>query len=408
MRLVDTFPEPQQDNSSAMPATLGTLRGEDKPTMSAFSFIEPRKLIKKLSYRHIDILHSMITIDTRQSPPAPSALSRPLPSRISSLGVLDRLPPEIMSMILESLDLLSLAGFARVSHRANDVIHSLRQYQDLLAFAPQAIAALRRTGLIRVHSTAHLHDALRSQRCATCIEYGDFLFLPTGERCCWQCLRDHPFLRMISPREAQLYFCLSERHVKRLTTLTVIGGEYGIFGVRDVSHKSIPEQRLVSARAAAELGLEVHGSAENLEKALTRRPLSSKTMITARFLQGGIAVPRNEDLLLMPSQGDVPKDEFFGTASIPFPSLSGRGEIDHGLWCYGCEFNFRLYKQGRLPQDVLASIVPPNRDPERILKGLERRARSRESFYEHIRNCYEARLFVSELERIAIRDGKLS
>ncbi|KAF6838028.1 F-box domain-containing protein [Colletotrichum plurivorum] len=391
-----------------MPATLDALPGENKPKMAEFSSIEPQKLIEKLSHRPYEILDAMITIHTWQSPPAPSASSRPLPSRISSLGVLDRLPPEITSMILGFLDLPSLAVFARVSHGANDMIRSLRQYQDLLAFAPEAVEALRRTGVIRFHSAAHLHDALRSRRCATCIELGEFLFLPTGERCCWQCLRDHPFLRMISPREAQMYFCLSRRHLRRLTPFTVIGGEYGIFGgVYDVRQRPIREQTLFSARAAVELGLKVHGSAENLAKALKMRSLSSEAMITARFLQSGIEVPRNEDLLLMPSMDDVPEDGFFGAASMPFPSVSGPGEIHYGLWCYGCKFNAGMYMQGLLPQDVLAGIVPPNRNGKRILKGLERRARSRESFYEHIRNCYGAREYVTELERIIARDGEL-
>ncbi|KAF6808060.1 hypothetical protein CMUS01_13972 [Colletotrichum musicola] len=236
--------------------------------MAEFSSIEPQKLIEKLSHRPYEILDAMITINTWQSPPAPSALSRPLPRRISSLGVLDRLPPEITSTILGFLDLPSLAVFARASHRANDVIRSLRQYQDLLAFAPEAVEALRCTDLMRVHSAAHLHDALRSRRCATCIERGEFLFLPTGERCCWQCLRDHPLLRMITPWQARQYFCLSERHVRRLTLFTVIDGCYGIYGVYDVRQRSVRGRRLVSARAAVELGLKVHGSAENLSIAV--------------------------------------------------------------------------------------------------------------------------------------------
>ncbi|KAF6815718.1 F-box domain-containing protein [Colletotrichum sojae] len=391
-----------------MPATLDALPEGNEPKMAEFSSIEPQKLIKKLSHRPYEILEAMITIHTPRIPPAPSALSRPLPSRISSLGVLDRLPPEIMSMVLGLLDLPSLAFFARVSHRANDVIRSLRQYQDLLAFAPEAVEALRRTEVIRVHSVAHLHDALRSRRCATCTELGEFLFLPTGERCCWQCLRDHPFLRMISPWQAQMYFCLSRRHLRRLTPFTVIGGAYGIHGgVYDFRQRSIREQTLFSARAALELGLKVHGSAENLAKALKRSSLSSEAMITARFLQGGTKVLQNADLLLMPSLDDVPEDEFFGAASMPFPSVSGSGEIHYGLWCYGCKFNANMYMQELLPQDVLAGIVPPNRNGERILKGLARRARSRESFYEHMRNCYGAREYVTELERILARDGEL-
>ncbi|KAJ0165426.1 hypothetical protein CTA2_11296 [Colletotrichum tanaceti] len=365
-----------------------------KPTMSDASSLEQRVLIEKLSHRPHYLLNAMIAINIPQSTSAPAASSRPLPGRISSLGALDRLSPEILSMLLDALDFLSLADFARVSYRANDLIHSQRSYQDLVNFAPQALSALRRAGLIRLHSAAHLHDALRSRQCATCIEHGAFLFLPTGERCCWQCLRDHPSLRMILPQEAKRYFCLSERDVKRLTTLDVIPGVYGI------SANPMPEHlRLVSAQAAAELGLEIHGSTENLARALTRRFKSNKYLVTGRFLQSGITMPRHQDLLFMPSQGNIPNDNYFGTASVPFPSLSRYREIDHGLWCRGCELTVRHYDHARLPQDVLAGIVPLNRQPQRILVGLERRSRSRESFSDHMKNCYGALRLVSELAK---------
>lgn len=362
--------------------------------MSDAPSLEPRYLIEKLSHRPRHLLNAMITINTSQRAPAPSESSRPLIQRASSLGTLDRLPPEVMTMLLDTLDVLSLSDFARVSRRANDLIHSQRSYRDLVKFAPEALTALHRVGLIRLHSAAHLHDALRSRRCATCIEFGAFLFLSTVERCCWQCLRDHPSFRMILHREAKRYFCISERQVQRLVSLDVIPGVYGI------SAKSMPAHlRLVSAQAAANLGLEIHGTAESLEDTLKRRSDTNKSLVTGRFLQSGRSVPRNRDLLLMPSQGNIPNDEYFGTASIPFPSLSRKEEIDRGLWCRGCQCTLWQYDHARLPQDVLTGILPPNRQPQRTLVGLERRARSRESFLDHTRSCYGALQLVPELTK---------
>lgn len=354
---------------------MALISENSRMTISDAYSVEPRVLLEKLSHRPHYIMNAMINVDIPPSPSAPSTLSRPLPGRTLFLGALDLLPPEVMIMLLDALDALSLAVFARVCHRANDSTHSHRPYRDLVVFAPQALSALHRVGLVSIHSPAHLRDALRSRRCATCIESGAFLFLPTGTRCCWQCLRAHPSLRMILPQEAKQHFCLSERHVKRLATLDAIPGVYGI------SANSVPEHnRLVSAQAAADLGLELHGSMENLENILIMRSKSNRTLVTGWFLQGGITTPRYQDLLFMPNQGNVPNDDYFSTASIPFPSIFRYGEIDRGLWCRGCEFTVRQYDHARLPQDVLAGIVPPNRQPQRILVGLERRARSRESF----------------------------
>jgi hypothetical protein len=94
----------------------------------------------------------------------------------------------------------------------------------------------------------------------------------------------------------------------------------------------------------------------------------------------------------------MPIDKFFGMASIPFPSLSKSGKIEDGLWCQGCEVIFRRYRSMRLPRDILAAVVPGNcGEPLRVLLGFERRARSKESFLDHIKRCYGARQSVPEL-----------
>ncbi|KAK0648421.1 hypothetical protein B0T16DRAFT_408167 [Cercophora newfieldiana] len=45
------------------------------------------------------------------------------------------------------------------------------------------------TGMIQQHTSLQLHTILRATSCTTCPAYGPFLFLPTCERCCWQCFR---------------------------------------------------------------------------------------------------------------------------------------------------------------------------------------------------------------------------
>ncbi|OTA78341.1 hypothetical protein M434DRAFT_38494 [Hypoxylon sp. CO27-5] len=351
------------------------------------SSLEPEILISRLSHHPSHLLQSMIIIADPPKPPRSV-----MPDRISTLGTLDCLPLEIMSMILGMLDTQSIARFATISFRGNTFIQSLRAYQDLVTFVPQVLLALARVGLIHLHSVAELHAALRMEQCATCLEYGAFLFLPTCQRCCWECLRYNPFLRMLSPEEARKYFGLSERHLRRLPVLRVIPGNYGIFA------KSAPENcRLVSVKGARDLGLVVHGSRENLAQAMARRCKSAKSIITGRYLQGRSAVSQDQDALFLPSQGEVPTDNFFGTASIPFPSLSKSGNIESGLWCRGCAVTLRRYDNLRLPQDILAAVVPSSCAPQRVLLGLERRARSKEAFLDHIRRCYGARQLVPEL-----------
>ncbi|KAB5559953.1 F-box domain-containing protein [Coniochaeta sp. 2T2.1] len=284
------------------------------------------------------------------------------------------------------LDIQSVVRFARVFSRGSSCVQSHRARRDLATFAPQALSALGRAGLIGLHSVADLHAVFRTERCAACVEFGAFLFLPTGERCCWECLRYNPSFRMLLPNKAMRVFGLSQRHLERLPTLHVIPGDYGI------SADPAPDDcRLVSVQAAKALGLEVHGSAENLAQAMARRCRSARLRVEGgRFLQSGLVVAsQGQDLLLLPSHGNIPNDEYFGMASIPFPSLSKSGRIEHGLWCRGCALTLRRYHF--LPRDVLAAVVPANREPQRVLIGLERPARSKEAFLDHVKSCYGAR-----------------
>ncbi|EXU96525.1 hypothetical protein X797_010336 [Metarhizium robertsii] len=351
--------------------------------------LEPEELISRLSHRPSHLIRAMIKMPDANAA-APSRRVRA--DRVSSLGALDRLPPEIMSMVLGMLDIQSNVHFAAVSCRASAFVQSQRAYRDLVAIAPQALAALPKVGLLGLHSITKLHGALRTQRCAACTEYGPFLFLPTGERCCWECLRYHPSFRMVLPREAKRYFGLGERHLKQLPTLHVIPGRYGI------SPNVAPENcRLVSAKLARALGLTLHGSAEKLSQALARTCKSAGLLATGRYFQSEPEVPPGQDSLLLPCQGNIPPDKFFGMASIPFPSLSKSGRIEQGLWCRGCETVLRLHDSLRLPSEVLVAVVPGSLEPMRVLLGLERRARSRESFLHHVRHCYGARQMVPEL-----------
>ncbi|KAI5856721.1 F-box domain-containing protein [Durotheca rogersii] len=357
--------------------------------------LEPEILISRLSHRPRHLLRAMITVTAPPKPPDSTLADRLRTDRVSSLGILDRLPPEIMSILLGMLDIQSIVRFASVSFRGNMFVQSQRAYRDLVVFAPQVLLALGRVGLIGLHSVVELHTALRTGRCATCTEYGAFLFLPTCERCCWECLRYNPSLRVLLPKEAKTYFGLSERHLQRLPTLCVIPGNYGI------SADPAPEHcRLVSVKAARGLGLMVQGSTEKLAQAMARRCKSTSLLVVGRYLQGEPAVSQGQDSLLLPSQGNIPTDNFFGMASIPFPSLSKSGRIEDGLWCRGCEVTLRRYDSLRLPRDMLAAVVPSNCEPQRVLLGLERRARSKQSFLDHIKHCYGARQLVPELATV--------
>ncbi|KAI0404148.1 F-box domain-containing protein [Xylaria palmicola] len=312
----------------------------------------PAGVLSRLSHRPRDQLYSMVTIS---DPPRP---------------------------VLGYLDFQSTTRFSRVSIQAKNVLHSLPAYRD---------AALSRIKLLRLHSASALHHALRSERCATCPEYGVYLFLPTCERCCWQCFRSNPTRRVVSLTAAAQAFALSPKMVRQLPVMFSIPGTYGV--ARKSTQKSYG---LVSVSAAKELAMPIYGSVGTATEAIMRRKPNRQTAYTARYMQAVFSSSTGLDSLMMPDQGNAGVDRYFGMASIPFPSLTSPDVVEHGLWCRGCEWTYRQYKDRRLSADAIANMVPTNCDPDGVLIGVVRRARSRRRLSAPIRHCHGAQQLLAD------------
>lgn len=210
----------------------------------SYESVKLRDLVSRLSHQPHSLLRATITI-----PNPPEPLDAEIGTQFSSIGVLDILPTELLYLVLHILDLESISRVSRVSRRGNVIVKSLTAYRDLFNKVPEALAALSQTKLLGVHSTAQLQETLRSDRCATCPEYGTYLFLPTCERCCWECLCVNPARRVISPGQAIRYFGLYKKHLRQLPVMYSIPGRYDISQEDpQTSHK------LVSARIARDLG----------------------------------------------------------------------------------------------------------------------------------------------------------
>jgi hypothetical protein len=138
----------------------------------------------------------------------------------SSIGCLDNLPIELLHTTFMHLDLRTLTFLSRVSLRGKDIVESLPAYRDLLSSAGHVFQVLSRTKVIRVHSAAVLYAALCVDRCASCGNYGAFLFLLSAERCCFACLSINQSLCMIPLALARASFDLSTQESKNTTDHT--------------------------------------------------------------------------------------------------------------------------------------------------------------------------------------------
>ncbi|KAH7201041.1 hypothetical protein BKA60DRAFT_612391 [Fusarium oxysporum] len=115
--------------------------------------------------------------------------SRCYKTQTPNLGVLARLPQDLLEEIVLHLDIDSFRRFR----------------QRVLRYAPDALNALRRTDLSGYVSYSGVYTALTTSKCTFCGRFGEFMFLPTAKRCCFECLRASPETALVNQA------CISRR-----------------------------------------------------------------------------------------------------------------------------------------------------------------------------------------------------
>lgn len=99
-----------------------------------------------------------------------------LPLRNSTSGKLELLPVELLWEIFLSVDFQALRCLRLVNFTIKQLVEALLAYRDLVTYAPNALRALAETDLLPFFDANHLHNALLSDRCASCNDYGPVLF----------------------------------------------------------------------------------------------------------------------------------------------------------------------------------------------------------------------------------------
>ncbi|PNP78925.1 hypothetical protein FNYG_07790 [Fusarium nygamai] len=132
------------------------------------------------------------------SPPVHRLFAGCYKAQTPNLGILARLPQDLFETIALQLDIDSYRRFRQVSRRARYISTAINIYQRVLRHAPDTLNALRRTDLSGFVLYADIYTALTTTKCAFCGQFGDFLFLPTAKRCCFQCLRTSPETALVN------------------------------------------------------------------------------------------------------------------------------------------------------------------------------------------------------------------
>lgn len=314
----------------------------------------------------------------------PSSIRRASPT--SSLGQLDVLPTELLLLTFDYLDFQSLSRLSRACLRGKALVESLPAYREIMEHAPGALIALGKTRLLRHHPAPLLRRTLRSGKCVSCLSFGGFLFLPTCERVCSECLGENYGLRVIPLYVAKKCFRLTERQLGGMPVLHSIPGPYYVTCER--THRRV--HRLVCVREAKRLAIDMHGSAEDVAKFMPEAGPRTKQFWLLRHYHEAPLEPPGCDMSTLPGRANDVEDDYSGMASMRFPWLTDAGP-DGGRVCRGCAVTFRDHVLDILPAGELSRLVPEGCSPYRPLNAMMNRLRPRREFLEHVGECYGAR-----------------
>ncbi|KAI1356185.1 hypothetical protein F5Y01DRAFT_268811 [Xylaria sp. FL0043] len=156
-------------------------------------------ILRVCSYRREDFDRVTVYFPPEETQPVQSSLQsafETLPT--AGVGGLERVPAELISMILRELDVHSFR-FRQVNRQARIISTGLLEYRLVSRYCLQAVRALLHTQLAPFFTISDLYRTLTTDKCSTCGGFGGHMFLLTAEKCCFDCLVSSNNYRVFSP-----------------------------------------------------------------------------------------------------------------------------------------------------------------------------------------------------------------
>jgi len=258
--------------------------------------------------------------------------------RVFDTGDLRALPLEIAYLILSLLDLRSLTDFRAVSWGSRALVDSLPQYKAIIQHAPNALRALLSTNMAVHFTTSNLFEALYTQVCFGCGQFGPFLDLFTCYRYCLTCVIDSNDLLSTPISTAKREFNLTSRMIRTLPTCLSLPGQY-------TESERTYQRRISLVRVQSIMATR---TAQPDHHALSRR---RQGQLGTSLLQPSIQqAPQRWD-----GHGQNPY-RFMPMVRIPALNQT-TGKLDWGVSCQGCRLGPRDENRGYYDWNTLYSAA---------------------------------------------------
>ncbi|KAI6758467.1 hypothetical protein HG530_010707 [Fusarium avenaceum] len=195
------------------------------------------------------------------------------PSSPSGLGILGRLPDELVLMILRELDIVSYLRFRGVNSRARSIATNSKDYKTVVKYGMRGLKALLKVRLGHVFTITGLQQVVVSHECEFCGKFATFLYLITCQRCCFTCLQISSELRTIPipvPKEFVKAVKKTAGDIEGVCEpkSSVVHGKYSL----ETWPRVIRPKRLAQARPAIEKLQSLDGSRRIPKRVLDHLP----------------------------------------------------------------------------------------------------------------------------------------
>lgn len=246
-----------------------------------------------------------------------------LQSDTFDLGHLQRLPKELLLLVLEELPLVSLICFRNTNPLAHHVVDTMHKFRIIVEQAPQAIRGVLAVQTKVRTALPELYEKLR-QHCDSCGKFAQHFWLPTASRLCFHCARF-----------GRYYF--------RKTELK------GVYQLSDEDIKSVPSFRLLRVIIRAGGGRRVQLFEEHTlyDAEVAARLYFNKTSLWILLRMEQIYAcgscesvccfddPSNQQRRIKASHGFVLLSQCRDMAMITAPWISSHGAMT-GVFCKLC------------------------------------------------------------------------
>lgn len=250
---------------------------------------------------------------------------------------LDRLPAELLHIIVSQLDLASLHSLRQTNRRAAELLYSHSEYNALITHAWDAVRGALCIDTARNITCEQLFDKLCTEKCEGCGDFGSYLYLLTCKRVCFVCFSERKRYFPVPPNLACRKYWISSEIADTLPRMKAMVGVYSPARVASV------ESVLVDSESALNAGLEIHGSSAIMTNTVIQKEMErisefSRRRYESTFSEEG-PMPSIDPPEVFLSRCDERVNNphrFF--AIVPAPWFDKSKQLaGQGFHCTGCE-----------------------------------------------------------------------